>query len=410
MPPINPRAAAGLRPGAALDAGATRGDDADRLQPAVPGQWRGALRAGDARLAGLVYASGGAQLGAGPLPGRWQHAPGAGIADGGALGAPCGTLSAAGPGFEAPVAPGGYAWWYLDALSDDGQHGLCLIAFIGSVFSPYYASARRAARHPGAAPADAYRHCAVNVSLSGPGGRWAMTERPRSQVQADAGRLQVGASALAWDGEALRIRLDETCSPLPRALRGEVVLRPRLQPSRSFTLDPEGRHLWRPLAPRARVTVQLEAPRLAWEGEAYFDMNRGSRALERDFHGWTWSRAATSTGARVHYEVQHRHAVCAPLALDFDRDGEVHRASLPGRAALPRSGWRIARSTRSDAPGEARVLRTLVDAPFYARSVVQAHFAGEQATCLHESLDLDRFRSRWVQAMLPFRMPRWPLR
>jgi carotenoid 1,2-hydratase len=35
------------------------------------------------------------------------------------------------------VAPGGYAWWYLDALSDDGRHGLVVIAFIGSVFSPY---------------------------------------------------------------------------------------------------------------------------------------------------------------------------------------------------------------------------------------------------------------------------------
>jgi carotenoid 1,2-hydratase len=319
-------------------------------------------------------------------------------------------LSAAGPGFEAPVPPGGYAWWYLDALSDDGRHGLCLIAFIGSVFSPYYAGARRRARRSSAAPADAYRHCALNVSLSGPGGRWAMTERPRSHVHADPAGLQIGASRLAWDGEALRIRIDETCSPLPRALRGELVLRPQLQPARRFALDPEAAHSWRPLAPRARVTVQLDAPRMAWDGEAYFDMNCGSRALEHDFHGWTWSRAATTTGARVHYEVQHRYAVCAPLALDFDTQGEVHRAPLPAHVRLPRSGWGIARSTRSDSPGEARVLRTLVDAPFYARSVVQAHFAGEPATCLHESLDLDRFRNRWVQAMLPFRMPRWPLR
>ena len=53
-----------------------------------------------------------------------------------------------------PVAPGGYAWWYVDALSDDGRHGLTIIAFIGSVFSPYYAWA--AARH--ADPLDALRH------------------------------------------------------------------------------------------------------------------------------------------------------------------------------------------------------------------------------------------------------------
>jgi len=28
---------------------------------------------------------------------------------------------------------------------------------------------------------------------------------------------------------------------------------------------------------------------------------------------------------------------------------------------------------------------------------------------MHESLDLDRFRSRWVQSLLPFRMPRRPI-
>ena len=42
----------------------------------------------------------------------------------------------AGPCFDQEVAPGGYAWWYVDAISDDRQHGLTVIAFIGSVFSP----------------------------------------------------------------------------------------------------------------------------------------------------------------------------------------------------------------------------------------------------------------------------------
>ena len=52
-------------------------------------------------------------------------------------------MPVAGPDFSLAVATNGYAWWYVDALSDDGQHGLTIIAFIGSVFSPYYARARR---------------------------------------------------------------------------------------------------------------------------------------------------------------------------------------------------------------------------------------------------------------------------
>jgi len=34
---------------------------------------------------------------------------------------------------------GRHVWWYVDAISDDGQHALSVIAFVGSVFSPYYA-------------------------------------------------------------------------------------------------------------------------------------------------------------------------------------------------------------------------------------------------------------------------------
>ncbi len=41
------------------------------------------------------------------------------------------------------VARRGYAWWYIDAVSDCGSHALTIIAFVGSVFSPYYAWARR---------------------------------------------------------------------------------------------------------------------------------------------------------------------------------------------------------------------------------------------------------------------------
>jgi carotenoid 1,2-hydratase len=53
-----------------------------------------------------------------------------------------------------------------------------------------------------------------------------------------------------------------------------------------------------------------------------------------------------------------------------------------------------------------RVLRTYEDTPFYARSLLATEFDGVIGTAMHESLDLDRFNSRWVQCLLPFRMPR----
>ena len=65
-------------------------------------------------------------------------------------------------GFDRDVPHDGYAWWYLDAVSDNGEYALTLIAFVGSVFSPYYAWARRRA---GVAGADPNQHCAFNVGL-----------------------------------------------------------------------------------------------------------------------------------------------------------------------------------------------------------------------------------------------------
>ena len=72
------------------------------------------------------------------------------------------------------------------------------------------------------------------------------------------------------------------------------------------------------------------------------------------------------------------------------------------RCAAP--GWRVPRSQRSDTP--PRLQQTLEDAPFYARSLVQADWLGQPVLAMHESLRRDRFARPWVQAMLPFRMPR----
>ena len=71
------------------------------------------------------------------------------------------------------MTPGGYGWWYVDGVSDDGAHGITIIAFVGSVFSPYYKWARGRRQPP-----DPAHHCALNVALYGRGGkRWAMTWR-----------------------------------------------------------------------------------------------------------------------------------------------------------------------------------------------------------------------------------------
>jgi carotenoid 1,2-hydratase len=268
------------------------------------------------------------------------------------------------------------------------------------VFSPYYAAARRRGAD------EPLNHCAINVVLSGATRRWCMTERPRAGVRVAADALQIGPSTLCWDGGGYEFELAERCCPLPHALHGTVRVQPLLQPAVSFALDRGGHHHWAPLAPRARIEVMLRAPDLHWCGDAYLDSNRGDRALERDFSGWQWSRSAIPGGSAVFYEARHRSEPPWPLALEF-AGSNARELHPPGAITLPRSGWGIARQVRSDNPHRTRLLRTMVDAPFYARSLLRTQLGAESVLTVHESLDLERFGRRWVQCLLPFRMPRY---
>ncbi|NVO16891.1 MAG: carotenoid 1,2-hydratase [Rhodoplanes sp.] len=296
-------------------------------------------------------------------------------------------------------------------MSDDGRHGLTIIAFVGSVFSPYYAWARRRGA------ADPHDHCALNVALYGDAGkRWTMTERGRGALSRNETSIRIGPSALAWDGTTLTINIDETTVPVPSRLRGTVRVRPSALTGASFALDEAGLHQWRPIAPCAAVEVDLARPDLRWRGHGYLDSNRGEAPLESAFVRWDWSRASLPDGAAVLYHAIRRGSDSTDsdgrqnderaLALRFGRDGGVTSFEAPHRIALPDTLWRLPRETRADTDAAMTVAATFEDSPFYARSLLRGTLLGEPVSAVHESLSLDRFAAPWVQAMLPFRMPR----
>jgi carotenoid 1,2-hydratase len=264
------------------------------------------------------------------------------------------------------------------------------------VFSPYYAWARRRG------PSDPLQHCALNVALYGPRKRWAMTERRASAVQRGPDFLTIGPSALEWDGNALTIRINEIAVPVPRRLRGTLQLHPLALETTAVDLDTAGRHRWLPIAPCARVEVKMDTPNLSWSGEAYFDTNTGDRPLEADFIRWDWSRARVPGGTAILYEVM-RHDGPLTLAMRYNDSGGQTDFALPPTVTLPPTRWRVPRRISATTPS---IAKTLEDTPFYARSVVAASLLGHPVTAMHESLAMNRFTAPWVQAMLPFRIPR----
>lgn len=337
------------------------------------------------------------------------------------------------------MAGGGYAWWYLDALSADGRDALVVIAFVGSVFSPYYAARRRRLGRA----AEATEHCALNVALYRDGRPhcWSMTERGAAGLQRHADQLQIGRSRMAWDGQQLQLDIDEWTAPWPRRLRGRVRLTPTLRLDGPLPLDgtpadasalgtaagasvmataagadaPQAagpaapaRHHWWPVAPKAQVAVDLDAPDWHWQGHGYLDHNRGDEPLADGFSHWHWARShLPGGGAAVVYNAQPRRGPARHLGLRIDPQGGLQHFESPPLQALGSGLWGVDRAVACDADRTPRLVKVLEDGPFYNRALVATHWRGLPVQAVHESLSLDRFQRRWVQALLPFRMPRW---
>ncbi len=292
-------------------------------------------------------------------------------------------------------------WWYIDAMSDDGQFGLSLIAFVGSVFSPYYARAIKKGLNP--SPMD---HCALNVALYGPNGKiWSMTERPSSSVSRSKSEFLIGPSCVHWDGKALHIDIDEWSVPLPKRVRGRVSVYPEQLFNFSTPLDVAGLHHWGPIAPHAKVHVNLSHPEQIWSGHAYVDSNEGSEPIAETFTEWDWSRSPMDDGSCcVVYDCQFLNGEDRLLSLRFNKNGVVESFIAPDRHEMPKTAWGLHRRLRSDHPIE--IIKQLEDTPFYQRALVQNYLQGEKLVSFHETLNAKRFSSNWVQSLLPWRMPR----
>lgn len=246
------------------------------------------------------------------------------------------------------------------------------------------------------------------MALYGAGARrWTMTERGKQSMQRSASEFVIGPSRLHWDGDSLRIHIDEVGMPLPQRVRGEVRVWPQGLCNFVTALDDGGRHRWGPIGPVSRVEVNLDRPGMRWSGHGYFDANEGDEPIHRPFVEWDWSRSAMADGSTaVIYDVRQKSGRDRVVAQRFAADGSSTAFTPPPRQALPGTAWGIPRSMRSEAGPPARVLQTLENTPFYVRSVLDSSLLGERVTSFHETLRLPRVAAWPVRLMLPFRMPR----
>ncbi|NRA98932.1 MAG: carotenoid 1,2-hydratase [Rhodobacteraceae bacterium] len=284
-------------------------------------------------------------------------------------------------------------------MSHCGTYAVSVIAFIGSVFSPWYRWSGR--RRP-------HNHVCINVATYGPRGRFTMTDRGEGALRQSQNTFEVGPSSLHWDGEKLTIDVFEVSAPpIISRVKGRITLTPTALTDVEMLLHPEGTHIWRPFAPTAKIDVDLNKD-LQWSGHGYFDSNFGTRALEDDFSYWTWGRFPVGDGSACFYDANRRDGSQLAVGLSFDADGSAKVIDPPPLTPFNRSIWAVRRETRADPGYRPKQVKMMLEAPFYSRAAVRTKIDGEETTGVYEALDLNRFRSPLLKPMLAVRVPRRP--
>lgn len=233
-----------------------------------------------------------------------------------------------------------------------------------------------------------------------------MTDRGKPALRQSPDRLQIGPSAMIWTGSELVVEVDEVSSPpIISRVRGTITLTPEAMTGVEARLTPDGSHIWRPFAPIARVKVDLTQGH-RWEGHGYWDANFGTAALEADFRFWTWGRFPLQDRTVCFYDATRRDGSTLELGVEVDRRGEVHEIKPPPLTPFRRSLWAVRRETRADPGFHPGQKMSLLDAPFYSRSLVETRIGGETSVGVHEALDLVRYRQPWLKPMIAVRVPR----
>jgi len=300
----------------------------------------------------------------------------------------------------------------VDGLSDCGRYGITIIAFVGSVFSPYYHFAGRR---------DPENHVAINVALYSlgsadikPRNRWAMTERGKGGLLRSRTQFRVGPSGLTWKDGALEIDFNEVSLPwppsqfIPKKISGRIRLVPGAINRQAFVLDPAARHHWQPIAPLAAISVDTDVAEYgSWKGEGYLDTNHGSEPLEDGFERWDWARGVDGAGnAIIFYDALCRDGSGRRIGMRFASDGSSQEFDLPESIKLPRGFWGVKRAIACQQGHVPKVLAGFEDSPFYTRSKVESFLNGERIEMVHETFSGTRLSRNLVRLMLSARMPR----
>lgn len=231
--------------------------------------------------------------------------------------------------------PGGYEWWYFDAIDPASGYSFVVIFYQGNPFSGRYIQQLEQEGNPAKSGPEHFPAISISVYKNTGPVYYSFTEFDKSDCHfsTEVPSVKIGSHSLAADfaPEELRYMLNlqeelpsgdrieaHLCFRSPRLASGAIANQEIDQKSKD--------HLWNLIQPRAEVTGSVRLFRdstiahdIPFNGNGYHDHNTGQEPMRDEFKDWYWGRFHFPAHTLVYYVMNRRQQ-------------QLHRAWLIGAA------------------------------------------------------------------------------
>lgn len=326
-------------------------------------------------------------------------------------------------------APGGYEWWYFDAIDESSGYALVVIFYRGNPFSNRYIRKLEDENNQEAGNPKNFPAISISLYKQGEPIYYSFTEYPAQEAEfsLDKPNLKVGNNTLDTDftdtGIIYTLKLNEDL-PSGDRIRAELNYRGYGKISEDFQENDnhgtEG-HNWNLVLPKANVEGSINVYRekdlehtLPFSGRGYHDHNTGKEPMRDEFLDWYWGRYHFSSSTLVYYVMNRQEARQYRGWLIDDDTGKVlqryKNIELKDKG-VSIFGLHLARKLVLENDVSKVVIQqseSLDNGPFYRRFMSEAFLSLEdsieKSTGFSEYIYPSRIYWRWLWPLVDMRI------
>lgn len=238
--------------------------------------------------------------------------------------------------------PGGYEWWYFDAIAVAGEYRIVVIFYDGNPFSTRYIKRLRNGLNEDSAPEN-FPAVSISVYEENETVFYSFTEYKPDEAffSDDNPDCEIGSNKITVEKNESDLKyILNLKEKLPNGDAIVANLEFKSNNTADTLFDEEdrtdsGSHIWSLIQPRAEVNGNIriysrneETKTINFEGTGYHDHNIGSEPMKNEFRDWYWGRYHFEYGTLIYYitnldkERQHRAWIISKdnsrILHDFD--------------------------------------------------------------------------------------------